>query len=99
MIDAVELDEDDGTLCECADYSPFQEAGVDFIYFESTNWNLGDEDGMTQVNRSIGEDGIIRHTRFDTIDYIDQSFPGRIDERLGLYVTLLVNILTDFDQE
>ena len=50
VIDAVELDEEDGTLCECADYSPFQEAGVDFIYFESTNWNLGDEDGMTQVN-------------------------------------------------
>ena len=42
---------------------------------------------------------MIRHTRFDTIDYIDQSFPGRIDERLNLYVTLLVNILTNFDQE
>ena len=97
VMDASELDDEDGTPCECADYAPFQDAGVNFMYFESTNWNLGDQDGMTQVATSIGEDGVIRHTRYDTIDYIDQSFPGRIDEQLDLYVTLLVNILTRFN--
>jgi len=49
------------------------------------------------VATSFGEDGLIRHTRYDTIDYMDQSFPGRIDEQLDLYVTLLVNILTRFN--
>ncbi len=94
---AQQLDQPDGSACDCADYGPFQDAGIPFAYFEATNWELGDEDGMTQVNLRFGDRGEIRHTEFDTLDYIEETFPGRIDHRLNLYVTLLYNALTQFD--
>jgi len=93
---AADLDEADGTPCDCADYDAFQEAGIAFAYFEATNWNLGDRDGLTQVDPEFGEDGVIRHTEYDTIDYIDTTFPGRIDHHLDLFVTLLYDALTQY---
>lgn len=83
-------------LHEDADYYSFQAAGIPFVYFEATNWNLGDEDGFTQVSAQYGDEGAIIHTRFDTVDYLDATFPGRIDARLGLYTTVLVQALTQF---
>ncbi len=94
---ASDLDEEDGSPCDCADYGPFQEVGIPFAYFESTNWNLGDEDGMTQVDPRWGEDGAIWHTEYDDVDYIDATFPGRIDQRLNLFVTLVYDALTEYE--
>lgn len=91
-----DLDDEEGNPCDCADYGPFEEAGIPFAYFEATNWNLGDEDGMTQVDPALGRRGEIRHTRYDTVDYIDETFPGRIDHHLNLFVTLLYHALTEF---
>jgi alkaline phosphatase isozyme conversion protein len=93
---AQEMDNADGSSCDCADYVPFHEAGIRFAYFEATNWNLGDQDGMTQVDLRLGRKGQIRHTKFDTIQYIDEKFPGRIDQHLKMYVIELVNSLTTF---
>ncbi|MBP7999751.1 MAG: M20/M25/M40 family metallo-hydrolase [Chloroflexi bacterium] len=93
---AEDMDEFDGTPCDCADYDAFQEVGITFAYFEATNWNLGDEDGMTQVDPIFGDEGEIRHTRYDTIEYLDETFPGRIERNLNLYVTLLYRVLTEF---
>ncbi len=93
---AKDMDNADGTPCACADYDAFQRAGIPFAYFEATNWALGDEDGTTQVAVNYGEQGLIRHTRFDTIDYLDATFPGRIDQHLELFTTLLVQALTQF---
>jgi len=93
---AQELDEPDGTPCDCADYGPFQAVGIPFAYFEATNWNLGEQDGMTQVDPQFGEEGEIRHTAVDTIRYLDQTFPGRIYQHLDLFVTLLAQTLTQF---
>ncbi len=92
---AADLDTD-GELCDCADYGPFQQAGIPFAYFEATNWNLGDEDGMTQVDLDLGMRGEIRHTRYDTLEYLEETFPGRIDQYLNLFVTLLCDTLTLF---
>ena len=92
---AKELDQPDGTPCDCADYGPFQEVGIPFAYFEATNWNLA-EDAMTQVDVDLGEDGKIRHTEYDTLDYIDTTFPGRIDSHFNVFVTLLYDALTRF---
>jgi len=91
-----ELDEG-GIACECSDYSPFQEAGIPILYFESTDWELGEQDGMTQVDPQFGEEGEIRHTMYDTVDYIESTFPGRIQENLELYVNLLYDIITQYD--
>ena len=92
---AAELDENDGTPCDCADYGPFQEAGIPFAYFEATNWNLG-EDAMTQVNPRYGEEGEIRHTKFDRMDYLNATFPNRIQEHLNEVISLLYETLVQF---
>ncbi len=84
-------------LHEDSDYYPFQRSGVPFIYFEATNWNLGDRDGFTQVDEQFGDRGAIIHTEYDTLEYVDRMFPGRVDERLDSYSTLLSRILTEYD--
>jgi hypothetical protein len=88
-----ELDGPGGASCECSDYFPFKEAGIDYVYFEATNWDLQDE-GWTQVSEQYGENGVIWHTEFDTMDYLETTFPGRIDQHLQQYVTLLVEALS-----
>lgn len=92
---AKQLDYPDGTPCDCADYDAFQEAGIPFAFFEATNWDLS-PDAMTQVDPDLGEDGVIRHTEYDTLDYIDATFPGRIDKHLNVFITLLYDALTQF---
>jgi alkaline phosphatase isozyme conversion protein len=90
------LDLPDGTPCDCSDYAPFEHAGIPFVYFEATNWNLGKQDGYTQVDLKYGVQGEIWHTKFDNLDYIEQTFPRRIDDHLYLYVMLLYETLTQF---
>lgn len=92
---AKELDQPDGTPCDCADYGPFQEADIPFAYFEATNWDLA-ADAMTQVDVDLAEDGKIWHTEYDTLDYIDATFPGRIDKHFNVFITLLYDALTRF---
>jgi hypothetical protein len=96
---AADLENEDGSPCECADYGAFEEAKIPFAYFEATNWNLGKKDGMTQVDPALGDDGKIRHTEYDTIADINELFPGRIAEKLNLFTTLLMRALTDFQLE
>jgi alkaline phosphatase isozyme conversion protein len=79
------------------DYEAFDLAGIPWLYFEATNWDLGNNDGYTQVDPQYGEDGAIIHTEYDTLDYLDDTFPGRVDERLDLYVAVLFNLLTQFE--
>ena len=85
-----------GTTGDFSDHVPFREAGVPYTYFESTNWSLGDVDGYTEVDPQWGEGGEIWHTRFDTLDYLDETFPGRIDARLALFSRMLYRALTEF---
>ena len=85
-----------GTTGDWSDHAPFKDAGIPYTYLESTNWTLGDKDGYTQVDPQYGEDGEIWHTHYDTMEYINATFPNRIQERLNLFVTLLEAILTEF---
>lgn len=78
-----------------SDHSPFETIGLPYIYFESTNWNLGKKDGYTQVNLELGENGEVWHTQYDTYEYIEKTFPGRIQERLTLFTTILQLVLTE----
>ena len=91
-----DLDSPDGTPCDCADYRPFQTAGIPFAYFEATNWALGKKDGYTQVNLQLGKRGEIWHTEYDKLDYIESTFPGRIDQHLSEFVTLVYDIMTQY---
>jgi alkaline phosphatase isozyme conversion protein len=91
----VDLSEDDGS--GVSDYAAFRDAGIPFVYFEATNWTLGDQDGYTQVDPQYGDKGKIWHTGYDTLEYLDTNFPGRVDQHLGLFVTVLYNILTQYE--
>lgn len=98
---ASDLDEEDGTPCDCADYAAFQEVGIPFVYFEANNWEAGDKDGWTQVDPSKipggkPADGVIWHTKYDDVQKLEQMFPGRIDAHLKVFVTLLVKTLVQF---
>jgi Zn-dependent M28 family amino/carboxypeptidase len=81
-----------------SDHAPFRKAGIQFVYFEATDWTLGDEDGWTQVDPKYGEDGEIWHTKFDNIPYLEKTFPGRIDAHLKLFSTILFEILTRYQE-
>lgn len=86
---------EDGTPCECSDYDAFEKSNIPYAYFEATNWDLS-PDGMVQVDPQFGVDGEIRHTEFDTIGYIDETFPGRIDDHLKVFTTLLYDLVTQY---
>jgi alkaline phosphatase isozyme conversion protein len=80
-----------------SDYSAFRDVGIPYAYFHSTDWNLGSKNGKTQVDASFGDHGVIRNTKYDTLEYLDQNFPGRVDEKLNLYVSILYSLLTQFE--
>jgi alkaline phosphatase isozyme conversion protein len=82
-----------------SDYAPFRDAGIPFAYFETTNWTLGDKKGSTQVDPHFGDNGVIRNTKFDTLDYLDATFPGRVDQHLNLYISVLFNLLTQYEDQ
>lgn len=86
---------EDGTPCECSDFDAFEKSSIPYAYFEATDWDLS-TDGMVQVDPQYGDDGEIRHTEFDTIEYIDGTFSGRIDNHLKVFVTLLVDLVTQY---
>jgi len=83
-----------GTTGPWSDHAPFNSIGIPYVYFEATNWGLGKKDGWTQVNEELGDKGEIWHTPYDTLQYIDTTFPGRIDQHLKLFVAVLYNTLT-----
>ncbi len=86
-----------GTTGDWSDHAPFKAAGIPYAYFEATDWTLGDKDGYTQVGPEYGENGEIWHTKYDTLEYINTSFPSRVQERLNLFVSVLEAILTKFE--
>lgn len=80
-----------------SDYAPFRDAGIPYAYFQAANWNLGDKKGSEQVDTRFGDHGVIRQTKFDTLAYLDDNFPGRVDERLNLFISIVFNLLTQYE--
>jgi hypothetical protein len=80
-----------------SDYAPFRDVGIPYAYFQTTNWNLGDKKGSTQVDVRFGENGVIRHTKYDTLEYLDSNFPGRVNEHLNLFISIIYNLLIEYE--
>lgn len=80
-----------------SDHVAFTKKGITYIYFEATNWfGHSDNDmsisynGYTDVgDSSLGEDGMIMNTEFDTLEYLEENFPGRALEHFEVYSPLL----------
>lgn len=81
-----------------SDYSAFRDVGIPYVYFEASDWNLGDKNGKTQVDARFGERGVISGTKYDTLDYLDTNFPGRVDQHLNLFITVAYNFLTQYEK-
>ena len=82
-----------GTTGPFSDHAPFEELGISFIYFESTNWDMGEKDGYVQSSPENGLEGDFWHTQYDNFEDINNTFPGRPAERLNLISTLLEQLL------
>lgn len=87
-----------GTTGLWSDHAPFANAGIPYAYFEATNWTLGAMDGYTQVDYRYGINGEIWHTGYDNMDYIEATFPGRINERLSTFSQVLTNLLVQLEK-
>ncbi|ULT59445.1 M20/M25/M40 family metallo-hydrolase [Neobacillus drentensis] len=83
-----------GTTGDWSDHAPFKAKGIPYGYLESTNWEIGDLDGYTQTV----EHGEVWHTPNDSIDFIENAYPGRIQEHLSTFSVLLTDLLKFMDK-
>ncbi|CAM3960370.1 M20/M25/M40 family metallo-hydrolase [Mesobacillus zeae] len=84
-----------GTTGDWSDHAPFKKAGIPIAYLEATNWEIGDLDGYTQTI----EHGAIWHTENDNLTFLNTAFPGRPQERLYQFTTILTELLADMKHE
>ena len=78
-----------GTTGDWSDHAPFRELGIDYMYLEATNWDIGDLDGWQQTEK-FGE---IYHTENDTLAFLEREYPGRIESQLGGFAVVLEEFL------
>ena len=75
-----------------SDFAPFSDIGIPYIYFESNNWENG-------FPKETEEFGVITHTENDDLNFLNQTFPKRVEETLTAYSNLLCRLLeTDIMQ-
>ncbi|WP_342431588.1 M20/M25/M40 family metallo-hydrolase [Neobacillus sp. FSL H8-0543] len=83
-----------GTTGDWSDHAPFKAKGIPYGYLEATNWEIGDLDGYTQTVKHGG----VWHSKNDTLEFIEKEFPGRIEEHLSTFSTLLTDLLMFMDK-
>lgn len=77
-----------------SDHAPFKYAGIDYLYFEATNWEIP---GPYDEYDGYGETylvGMLMNTENDYLEYIETYFPGRPLKHLTRFSTLLNLLLT-----
>lgn len=72
-----------------SDHYKFYKNGMEYIYFEATNWDIGDYDGYEETEKY----GPIMNTNKDNLKTINSYFPGRARDNLTTFDTLLKNLL------
>jgi alkaline phosphatase isozyme conversion protein len=79
-----------GTTGDWSDHAVFAKHGIPYLYFEATNWLLGKKDGYIN-SAKYGE---IWHSKKDTVSYVEQRFPGRMEAQFEAESAALVEYLT-----
>ena len=77
-----------------SDHAPFKNAGITYLYFEATNWDIP---GPYAEYDGYGETyliGMLMNTPNDYLEYIETYFPGRPLAHLKQFSTLLNLLLT-----
>ena len=80
-----------------SDHAPFKNAGITYLYFEATNWDIP---GPYAEYDGYGETylvGMLMNTSNDYVEYIETYFPGRPLAHLTQFSTLLNLLLTQSD--
>lgn len=80
-----------------SDHAPFKNAGINYLYFEATNWEIP---GPYKEYDGYGETylvGMLMNTPNDYVEYIETYFPGRPLAHLKQFSTLLNLLLTQKD--
>lgn len=80
-----------------SDHVPFKKAGITYLYFEATNWEIP---GPYYEYDGYGETylvGMIMNTPNDYLEYIETYFPGRPLAHLTQFSSLLNLLLTQTD--
>ena len=83
-----------GTTGDWSDHAVFAKNGVPYLYLEATNWLLGDKDGYIN-SAKYGE---IWHSKKDTISYVEQQLPGRMEAQLEVEFAALAEFLTTYSR-
>ena len=83
-----------GATGDWSDHVAFARSGIPYLYFEATNWLLGDKDGDVNSVKA----GKLWHTEKDTISYIEQQFPGRMQTQLAMGSETLEAFLTTYSR-
>ncbi len=78
-----------GTSGDWSDHAPFKELGIDYLYFEATNWETGNLDGYMQTEK-FGE---IYHSENDNFAFLDREYPGRVQSQLRDFALVLEEFL------
>jgi len=79
-----------GTTGDWSDHVAFRKAGIAYLYFEATNWMIGEQDGYLNTTR----DGEIWHSKKDTVAFVEARYPGRMLTQLSASVVALEEFLT-----
>lgn len=86
-----------------SDHVGFMDRGIEYIYFEATNWFAeGENDDVEATSYtgyietydySKGDHGEFMNTKYDTWENLNKYFPGRADAHFRIYSPLLSALL------
>jgi alkaline phosphatase isozyme conversion protein len=82
-----------GTTGDWSDHVAFRKAGIPYLYLEATNWLLGEKDGY----QNTAKDREIWQSDKDTLSYIEQRYPGRLQSQLDEEFTAFAAFLTTYE--
>lgn len=89
-----------GITGDWSDHVAFYRKGIPIVYFESTNWLVKDEEGnYTDGYIETIEHDAIMHTGRDNLDFINEAFPGRVEDRFNTVIRVLEKLLIDIKPE
>lgn len=88
------------TTIDASDHVPFKNKNVPIIYFEATNWFAKGDNGYNAytgyfetIDTSIGYYGMFMNTEYDTLENLEEYFPGRAEAHLMMYSALLSSLM------
>ncbi len=81
-----------GSTGDWSDHAVFARNGIPYLYLESTNWLLGKKDGYVNSARW----GEIWHSKHDTISWIEQRLPGRMQAQFEAEFAVFAKFLTTY---